>query len=141
MKAYCDASFDDKKCIAGIGITIIDGQKRRMYSSWIKAKTINEAELFAIHLAGILISANGEIYSDSQTAISYVKGEIKPKVRSPEQYINHKRCEFWAYQIRNRGIIPEKIKAHENIFQVHSIGNRMADLLAREGRAKFYDRQ
>ena len=29
MRAYCDASFDEKKGIAGIGITIINGQKRR----------------------------------------------------------------------------------------------------------------
>ena len=111
-----------------------------MYSNWIKAHSNNEGELFAIHLASILTEGKGEIYTDSQVAISYIKGEIKDKPRTKEQYIRHKHCEFWAYQIRRRGIMPEKIKAHQKVYQTHSIGNRLADLLANEGRAKFYER-
>ena len=140
MKAYCDSSFDEKRKIAGIGIVIENGQKRKITSTWIKAQSNNEAELFAIHLASILTEGKGEIYTDSQTAISYIKGEIKDKPRTKEQYLRHKHCEYWAYQIRKRGILPQKIKAHQKYHQTHSIGNRMADLLANEGRAKFYER-
>lgn len=140
IKAYTDSSYDEKRKIAGIGIVIEKGQKRKITSTWIKAQSNNEAELFAIHLASILTEGKGVIYTDSQTAISYIKGEIKDKPRTKEQYIRHKHCEFLAYQIRRRGIMPEKIKAHQHKFQTHSMGNRMADLLANEGRAKFYER-
>ncbi len=61
MKAYCDSSFDEKKGIAGIGIVIENGTKRRLVSNWIKARSNNEAELFAIYLAGILTENNGVI--------------------------------------------------------------------------------
>lgn len=140
IKAYCDSSFDEKRGIAGIGIVIDNGSKRRVVSNWIKAHSNNEGELFAIHLASILTEGKGTIYTDSQVAISYIKGEIKDKPRTREQFIRHKHCEFWAYQIRQRGIIPEKIKAHRKVYQTHSMGNRLADLLANEGRAKFYER-
>lgn len=140
IKCYTDSSFDEKKGIAGVGVVIENGSKRRVVSNWIKAQSNNEAELFAIHLASILTEGKGVIYTDSQVAISYIKGEIKDKPRTREQYIRHKHCEFWAYQIRKRGIMPEKIKAHQHNFQTHSMGNRMADLLANEGRAKFYER-
>lgn len=138
MKTYCDSSFDAAAKVAGIGITVVDGQKRRTYSTWIKARTNNEAELFAIHLAAILNEGQGIIYTDSQCALSYIERQVKDKPRSREQYINHKHCEFWAAQIRRRGVQAEKIKAHQKIYELHSMGNRMADLLANEGRAKFY---
>lgn len=141
MKIYTDASIDERNQIAGIGIIIQNGQHRKIYSTWIKARTINEAELFAIHLALILSEGQGTIYTDSQTAISYIKNEIKDKPRSMQQYINHKHCEYWAKQIRNRCVCPEKIKGHQKNFQVHSFGNRMADILAGEGRAKYYERR
>lgn len=140
IKAYCDSSYDDKRGIAGIGVVIENGEKRRVVSNWIKARSNNEAELFAVHLASILTEGKGKIYTDSQTAIAYIKNEIKDKPRTQEQYIRHKHCEFWAYQIRKRGILPEKIKAHQSYYQTHCIGNRLADLLAQEGRAKFYER-
>lgn len=139
VKAYCDSSYDEKRGIAGIGVVIYNGSKRSVVANWIKAQSNNEAELFAIHLASILTEGKGVIYTDSQTAISYIKGEIKDKPRTREQYIRHKHCEYWAYQIRKRGIIPEKIKAHQNYFQTHYIGNRLADLLAQEGRSKYYE--
>lgn len=140
IKAYCDSSFDDKNGIAGIGIVIENGSKRRVVSNWIKVKSNNEAELAAIHIASILTQGEGVIYTDSQTAIAYVEGNIKDKPRTTEQFIRHKHCEYYAYQIRKRGIKLEKIKAHQNNFQTHSLGNRLADLLAQEGRAKFYER-
>ena len=34
----------------------------------------------------------------------------------------------------------EKVKAHEKKYQKLSLGNNMADLLAKNGRAKFYER-
>ena len=135
---YTDASFDEKNKIAGIGILIKEGMKERVYSLWTPARTVNEAELFAIYIADILGENSGTIYTDSQTAISYINREIKEKLRTKEQYLNHKYCEFWAYKLRQRNVKPQKIKAHEHKFQVHSIGNRRADLLAQEGRAKYY---
>lgn len=140
IKCYCDSSYDERKGIAGIGVVIENGTKRRVVSNWIKAHSNNEAELFAIHLAGILTEGKGIIYSDSQVAIDYIERGVKDKPRTPEQYIRHKHCEFWAYQIRKRGLKVEKIKAHQKIYQTHSMGNRMADLLANEGGAKFYER-
>lgn len=150
MKAYCDSSYDERKKTAGIGIVVEDGNKRRTYSNWFPARSNNEGELFAIYVATILLNGRGTIYSDSQTAISYIKGEInEDKPRGREQWLNHKYCKFWAYKIRKTlardengqylGSI-EKIKAHQHNYQTHSIGNRLADLLAKEGRAKFYEK-
>lgn len=140
LKIYTDASFDEKIGVAGIGILIKKGQKERIYSGYIKARTVNDAELFAIHLASIMAEGKGIIYTDSQTAISYIKREIKDKPRTREQYFNHMQCEYWAAQIRRRKVNVEKIKAHEHKFQTHSIGNRIADLLAMRGRASFYEK-
>ena len=140
IKAYCDSSFDEKQGIAGIGVIVEDGSKRRMVSNWIKARSNNEAELFAIYLADILTEGKGTIFTDSQTAISYIECDIKEKPRTREQFIRHKYCEYWACLIRKRNIRPQKIKAHQKVFQTHSIANRFADLAANEGRAKFYER-
>lgn len=82
IKAYTDASFDEKRGIAGIGVVIKDGLKERVFSVWTKARAVNDAELFAIHLASILTEGKGIIYTDSQTAISYINGEIKDKPRT-----------------------------------------------------------
>jgi len=140
IKAYCDSSFDEKKGIAGIGVIIENGTKRKLISNWINARSNNEAELFAIYLADILTEGKGTIFTDSQTAIAYIEREIKDKPRTHEQFIRHKHCEYWACQIRNRGVHPQKIKAHQKVLQTHSIANRFADLAANEGRAKFYER-
>lgn len=43
--AYADSSFDERLNIAGIGIMIKKGEKERVYSTWIKAQSNNEAEL------------------------------------------------------------------------------------------------
>ena len=135
MKIYCDASFNEKSQTAGIGLYIVDGVKRKVISNWIKCRTVNEAELFAIYIAGILGGGRAKIYTDSQTAIYYINGEIKDKPRTREQYINHKYCEFHAKRIRKLGIVPEKVKGHQQTFK--GVGNRMADLLAKEGIGKF----
>ena len=140
IKAYCDSSFDERLNVAGIGVVIREGEKERVYSTWTKCCSNNEGELFAIHLAGILTEGRGIIYTDSQTAISYIKSEIKDKPRTHEQYIRHKHCEYWARQIRCRNIQVEKIKGHEKKFQSHCMGNRLADLLAQAGRGKFYEK-
>lgn len=140
MKIYTDASFDDRNKIAGIGICIVDGYKQKNYSVYTKARTINEAELFAIHLGSILSEGKGVIYTDSQTAVSYINNQIKDKPRTQDQWLNHKYCQYWAYQIRRRKISVEKIKGHKNYFQTHQLGNNMADLLSRAGRAKFYEK-
>ncbi len=140
IKAYCDSSFDEKLGIAGVGIIIDDGNKRRLVSNWISARSNNEAELFAIYLASILTEGQGVIYTDSQTAISYIEADIKDKPRNKEQFLRHKYCEYWAFQLRRRGVHPQKIKAHQRVFQTHSMGNRFADLAANEGRAKYYER-
>lgn len=138
---YSDASFDDKKGIAGWGVILKKGEKQRVYSNWIKASSINEAELFAIYMASILLEGKGVIYTDSLTAISYINREIKDKPRTTEQYIRHKHCELWAYKIRkNPNITVEKVKGHQRSIQSHFICNQFADLASRSGRAKFYER-
>lgn len=140
MKTYCDASFDDKNKVAGIGIVVDDGYKRRTFAVFTKARTNNEAELFAIHIASILNEGKGVIYTDSMNAIQMIKGDIRDKQRTREQWINYKHCMFWAVQIRRRKIKVEKIKAHSTQFKTHLMGNNLADCLAREGRSKFYER-
>ena len=41
IKAYCDSSFDEKLGVAGIGIVIEKGCKRKLVSNWISAKSWN----------------------------------------------------------------------------------------------------
>ena len=38
IKAYCDSSFVEKLGIAGIGIIIDYGTRRKLVSNWIKTK-------------------------------------------------------------------------------------------------------
>ena len=137
-----DASYDDKKGIAGIGILVSKGQRRDLISNWCEAKSVNEAELKAIYLGCILAGGEPcEIVTDSQTALQYILHGVKDKPRTQEQYIRHKHCEFWAYKIRKfKNITFAKVKGHQHNFQTQSMGNRLADVLANEGRAKFYER-
>ena len=137
-----DASYDDKKGIAGIGILVSKGQRRDLISNWCEATSVNEAELKAIYLGCILAGGEPcEIVTDSQTALQYILHGVKDKPRTKEQYIRHKHCEFWAYKIRKfKNCTFTKEKAHTNRFQTRSVGNSLADLLSREGRAKFYER-
>ena len=142
MKIFTDASMDDKKGIAGIGILVCKGQRRDFVSNWVEAKSINEAELKAIYLACVLSGGEPcEIVTDSQTALQYILYGVKDKPRTREQYIRHKHCELVAYKIRKwKNITFAKIKGHQDNFQTQSMGNRLADVLASEGRAKFYER-
>ena len=142
MKIYTDASYDDKKGIAGMGIVVCKGQKRRTISNWGSFKSINEAELFAIYLGFFLLGGEScEIITDSQTALQYIERGVRDKPRTKEQYIRHKHCELWAYKIRKfKNCTFTKEKAHTNKFQMSSVWNSLADILSREGRAKFYER-
>lgn len=145
MKIYTDSSFNEKHGVAGIGCVIIDGEKRRVFSNWAKLDNNNLGELCAIYYA--LSIARGSpgphtIYTDSQTAIAYITGNIKDKPLNPAQQKNRLECRKWAYRI-NR-IMPadlkiEKVKAHTGHYQTHAINNAMADLLAKEGIVKFFE--
>ena len=142
MKIYTDASMDMNNNIAGIGILVCKGARRDFISNWVEAKSINEAELKAIEIACILSGGEPcEIITDSQTALQYIQKGIKDKPRTQEQYIRHKHCELVAYKIRKwDNVTFAKIKGHQDNFQTQSMGNRLADVLASEGRAKFYER-
>lgn len=138
---WCDASYDAKRKVAGFGIVIKDrGVKTRNISNWIPAPSINYAEMFAIYQAAILAGCNGVIYTDSQTALSYLYGSIKDKPRTREQYIQHQQMRVLAYKIRKLGVHVEKVKAHQRIYQESALCNNMADLMAKYGRSKFYER-
>ncbi len=49
IEAYTDASFDKDNGVAGVGIVIIDGHKRKDYALFVPCRTANAGELFAIH--------------------------------------------------------------------------------------------
>ena len=137
--SFVDANID-KKGVAGIGIVIINGSKRKEYALFTKCRTINAAEIFAIHLASILTHGQALVYTDSQTALSYIKGEIKDKPRTREQYLNHLECKYWAYQVKkNKGVRVEKVKAHTNRRNLHAGNNKLADTLAMLGQLKYYE--
>lgn len=40
MIIYTDSSYNDKHGVAGIGCLIIDGEKCRIYSNWIKIEKV-----------------------------------------------------------------------------------------------------
>lgn len=138
MKAYVDSSFDQRLNVAGIGILIQDGQHERNYYLFVKAPSNNWAELFAIKMAGVLTHNQAKVYTDSQTALCYINNQINDKERTKKQYIVHKQCELIAREIRAQDLIVEKIKAHTHNFQLHCMGNRMADLNAKRGLARYY---
>lgn len=138
---WCDASYDAKRGVAGFGIIIKDkGVKTRTISNWIPASSINYAELFAVYQAAILAGGDGVIYTDSQTALTYLYGSIKDKPRTREQYIRHQNMRVLAYKIRRLEVRVEKVKAHQKIYHEGALCNNMADLMAKYGLSKFYDR-
>lgn len=142
MKIYTDASFDDKRKVGGWGlIKEYNNILGKPISNFGKFESVNEVELFAIYEACILSGGKPcEIITDSQSAISYIKGEIKDKPRTHEQYIRHKHCEFLAYKIRKyTNCTFTKQKAHRKDFKRSSAGNNLADDIARYGLAKYYD--
>ncbi|MCM1324737.1 MAG: hypothetical protein NC218_11510 [Acetobacter sp.] len=140
IQAYTDASFDKENNIAGIGIVIINGQKRRDYALFVPCRTANAGELFAIQLANILTHGQATIYTDSQTAYQYIINGVGEKKRTREQYLNHLECKYWAYQIkRSTNISVIKVKAHKRHYNKDSANNMVADSLAFLGRSRYND--
>ncbi len=133
--AYTDASFDERTKKAGWGVVLVKGVKKTFIHGDIPALNNNYAELWAIYMAGILLGGSGEVYTDSQTAISYIKKQIRDKPRTQEQYINHKHNEFLAYKIRKLNITVYKTKAHTKNNTKEGIFNNIADLCAKLGRS------
>lgn len=143
MIIYTDSSFNDKSKVAGIGCVLINGENRRVFSNWVKLPNNNLGELYAIYWALTIARkypGPHTIYTDSQTAIAYITGNIKDKPMTPEQQRKRLELRKWAYRI-NR-ILPEgskieKVKAHTGHYQTHAVNNAMADILAKEGVVKF----
>ena len=126
MIAYTDASFNMKNKVGGWGVVIQDGLKERHYSSWIPCEDVNYVELFAIYIAGILLEGKGKVYTDSQTAISYIKGEIRDeKPRTHSQYINHQKMRVLAHKINKLNLDVVKIKAHSRVIEDKAINNNI----------------
>lgn len=140
MEIWTDASFDQKRKVAGWGVVIKDGQKERNYSNWIPVENINLAEMFAIHTACVLSGGKEcTIYTDSQTALAYINGNVRDdKPRTKEQYYNHQRMKFWAYKIRKFNTNIEKVKAHQKNMHLPSLFNNESDINAKKGLGKFY---
>lgn len=133
IEVYVDSSWRDG--IAGYGVYIVtNGVKERFFSNWIKTDNNNYGELWAIYQAAIICACrDAVIYTDSQTALSYIKGTVKDKKRTPEQHIRHQQMRVLAYQIRRLGVPVEYIKGH----QKKEYCNNLADLLAHKGLDKF----
>jgi ribonuclease HI len=141
MDIFVDSSFDEKQGIAGIGLYIKNGVKERCISNWMHTDNNNYSEMFGVYLACILMNGKeGTIYTDSQTAIMYINDQIRDKPRTKEQYFRHQRMRLLAYKIRKLGCNIQKTKAHEHAYQKNAMGNNIADLLAKNGRTKFYER-
>lgn len=142
IRIFTDASYDEKTKTGGFGLVVCNGQRRDIISNFHQFQSINEAELFAIYMACIMAGGNkAEIITDSQNALSYIRRAIKDKPRTKEQFIRHKHCELLAYKIRKFPNIKfTKIKAHKKVFRRDNINNFLADNLAREGLAKFFER-
>lgn len=138
MIVHCDSSYDDKRGIAGIGIVIQNGVKQRTISNWLHCPSNNYGELFAIYLGAILSHGKGIIYTDSECALAYIEGRIKEKPRTAEQYRIHQMMRVLAYKINLLKPEVRKIKAHTGYMKYLEIGNAMSDLLAKQGKAKYY---
>ena len=139
MKCYVDSSFDIKKGVAGLGIVIQKGEKQHIYSNWIPCGSNNYGELFAIYLAAILTNGQATIYTDSECALAYLNGRINnEKPRTYTQYIEHQKMKVLAYKIKRLNPNVQKVKAHTKQVKFLSIGNEMSDLLAKQGKCKYY---
>lgn len=141
IKAFVDASFDADKKVCGIGIYIQDGVKQRTVSNWMHADSINFGEMWAIYTACILLHGrNAIVYTDSQTALQYLTQGVKDKPRTREQYIRHRQMQVLAYKIKKLGVAVDKVKAHQKTCSIVATANGTADILAKMGRAKFYEK-
>ena len=140
VKVFTDASYDDKRGVCGIGIVIQDGVKQRTISNWCVADSVHYGEMFAIYMAAVLTNGkNATIYTDSAVALAYINGEVKEeRQRNTSQYYLHQQMKVLAYKINKLDVNVEKVKAHANNFKKKSIGNSLADVLAKQGRSKYY---
>lgn len=139
MKCYVDSSFDIKKGVAGIGIVIENGEKQRIISNWIPCNSNNYGELFAIYIASILTSGQATIYTDSECALAYLENRINhDRPRTQAQYIEHQKMRLLSYKVRKLNPTVKKVKAHTKQIKFLEIGNALSDLLAKQGRCKYY---
>lgn len=139
MEIYCDCSFDEKRKIAGIGLLVKEGARQNAISHWIPAPNNNYGELWAIYQASILMHGkHGTIYTDSQTALLYLHDQVKDKPRTREQWENHQRMRLLGYQIRRLNPNVQWVKGHVHTFGKNAVDNSIADILAKQGRSKFY---
>lgn len=141
MKIFTDSSYDEKRKVCGIGIYIEKDCENTTISNFITTDDNNYGEMFAIYLAAIIgHGKNCTIYTDSLTAVDYIEDKIKEKPRDEEAYIRHQRLRLLAYKIRRLKPDIKWIKGHQKHYQQLCIGNQLADLLAKQGRAKLYER-
>lgn len=138
IEVYADSSYDEKRKIAGIGIVVQNGVKQRIISNYLPCPSNNYGELFAVYLGAILTHGQGIIYTDSESALKYIRKEIKEKPRTREQYHLHQMMKVLAYKVQLLNPNVQKVKAHTGQMKFLSIGNAMADLCAKQGRAKYY---
>lgn len=127
IRAYVDSSWRDD--VAGFGVYIVEGAKERIFSNTIPADNNNYGELWAVYQAAIFCACHDAvIYTDSQTAIAYIKGTVKEdKERTPEQYRRHQQMKVLAYKINRLGVRCEYVKGHKR----KEYCNNLADFLAR----------
>ncbi len=142
MRIFTDSSFHEKEKVAGVGLVVCKGERRDLISNYVRCESNNEGELYAVYLACILSGGEKcEIITDSQVAIQYITKGVADKPRTREQYIRHKRCEYWSYKIRIfKNISFTKVKAHTGYYQKNSIHNTMSDILAKDGLSKYLSR-
>jgi ribonuclease HI len=138
MRAFSDASYVDSAGVAGIGVVLDKGLKTTIVSNWIPCCDVDYAELFAIYIAGILLGGKGTVYTDSQAAIDYIKGNITDeRPRTKDQYIRYQQKKVLAYKIRKLDLEIIKVKGHSKEFKMIELNNNEADLQARKGVAKY----
>lgn len=142
LRVFTDSSYDNRYGIAGIGCVIIENQKRRVYSNWVKVSNNNIGELYALWFAlNIIQGKDAEIYTDSTTALSYIADEIKEKPLTPQRLKNRIELKKWGYRIRQITsplTTFQHVKAHTNFCDEKYQQQSLADALAKEGVKKFF---
>ena len=134
---YTDGSYMTNPTRGGIGIYFSRGEHSNIcenYSKWfnpvINPPTINRCELLAICRAFAICLCfhfRGEIHTDSEYAIRAITGkssEVNADLIKPLRLI---------YEKHNGDFILKHVKAHQFNGNPHSIGNAVADALARYG--------
>lgn len=142
-RIFCDSSFDEKRQVCGIGIYIENGQHHHTISHSIPATDNNIGEIWAVYIAAILsFGAGYTIYTDSITALAYINNQQnETKERTPTQQRLHNILKTYGHKIRVLRPTVQWTKGHQHKFQEIALGNGMADLLAKYGRARYYTNQ